>query len=62
MTMKKTAYLAPESTIIEGEVAEMICSSITGVGGDAGITIGEDPIPEKADSRRMDVWGDEENW
>ncbi len=63
--MKKTAYLAPESTIIEGEVTEMICSSITSVDGDAGIMRGDDSsVPNVADSRSLGLWEeeDEENW
>ncbi len=37
-------------------------SSITNVGGDAGITMGDDDAPETADSRRRyrNDWEDEE--
>ena len=61
--MKKTTYLAPETTITEIEVSKMICSSITGLGGTAGIEKAEDDdeVPNVADSRRRrNDWEDEE--
>jgi hypothetical protein len=61
--MKKTTYLAPETTITEIEVSKLMSSSITKVGGDAGIERGNDEeAPTEANSRRRyrNDWEDEE--
>ncbi len=60
--MKKTAYLAP-AIEIEEIVAQPLLPTVSGVGGNAGITTpepGED-VPTEGDARRRhDVWEDEE--
>ena len=60
--MKKRAYIAPVIEVHTISVQQMICESIAGTNGDAGITQGEgDPEPQNGgDSRRHDVWGFED--
>ena len=36
--MNKKQYIAPALEIEDMEIIEMLCGSLTGVGGDAGIT------------------------
>ncbi len=57
--MKKTEYMAPAIKVALAEAEEMICASITAVGGDAGITMGEGDAPTTADSR-INIWGEDE--
>lgn len=46
--MNKKQYIAPALEIEDMEILEMICGSLTGVGGDASITYGgyEDDIED----------------
>lgn len=61
MIMKKK-YMAPATTIEFVEFQSMVCASITGVGGDAGVTPGEGSVPTVGDSRRRrNVWDDEDD-
>ena len=60
--MKAKAYITPESTIETMAGEQIICASITGVSGDAGIEMGKDETPTEADSRSYSVWGDEDEW
>ena len=60
--MKKTAYLAP-AIEIEEIVVQPLLNIVSGVGGDAGITMPEpnEDVPTEGDARhRHDVWEDEE--
>ena len=57
--MKKARYITPETILTEVEVTRMICNSVTAVGGDANIGLGEGEAPNTADSRRRNVWDDE---
>jgi hypothetical protein len=47
----KKSYLQPEVEVLNVNVVEMLANSITGVGGDSGLTPADptDPIPEDAD-------------
>ena len=47
----KKVYLQPETEVLKINVVEMLAGSITEVGGDSGIGIGDptDPIPGEAD-------------
>ena len=59
--MKKARYITPETILTEVEVMHMICNSITNVGGNTGIEKGDDgDAPATADSRRRNVWEDDE--
>ena len=60
--MKAKAYITPESTIETMAGEQLICASVKGVEGDAGITMGgDDDIPTEADSRgSKGVWDDED--
>ena len=62
--MKAKAYITPESTIETMAGEQLICASVKGVEGDAGITMGEgDDIPTEAHSRgSKSVWDDEDEW
>ena len=63
--MKANAYITPESTIETMAGEQLICASVKGVDGDAGITMGgdEEPSPTAADSRgSKGVWDDEDEW
>ena len=51
--MKKT-YIIPATEISQGVVEEMIAASITGIGGDSGLGLGDDDIPDYADVREFD--------
>lgn len=58
--MKKTVYIAPAIKIAESGLENMICASVTAVGGNAGIELGEGDTPTTADTRRMTQWEDDE--
>jgi hypothetical protein len=62
MVMKKTKYIAPDFTFTEYIEEELICASITNIGGNAGIEEGEGEAPTEADSRSYSAWGDEDEW
>ena len=47
--MKKT-YIAPTSRETLYGVEQIIAGSITNIGGDSGIGLGEDDVPESADA------------
>ena len=55
-------YIKPETFLTEVDATQIICASVTDVGGDAGIERGnDDEAPNTADARhRRDVWDDEE--
>jgi hypothetical protein len=59
--MKKQYIEAPDFELIEGSLCEMICSSITKVEGDTGITTADpnEEIPGTANSRQHNIWNDE---
>ena len=59
--MKKTAYLAP-AVEIEMIQTETLLNIVSGVGGNSGIVIAkeDEEIPGTAQSRYLNVWGDEE--
>jgi len=59
--MKKTAYLAP-ATNIEMIQIQSLLNSVSNVGGDSGVQkAGDDEeVPGTAESRRNNVWDDEE--
>ena len=59
--MKKTTYLAPAIEIEKIQIQSLL-NSVSGVKGDAGITKADDsePVPTTGDSRRKDIWDDEE--
>ncbi len=61
--MKKKQYIAPCLKATEVTLAQMTCASITAVGGDAGITLGDGDTPDSADGRRggFSVWDDDED-
>lgn len=46
--MKKT-YIAPALEYMQTEVQQMLAGSITAVGGNSGIGLGEGEAPEEAD-------------
>lgn len=60
--MKKQYIEAPDLKVIKVSMSAMICNSITKVEGDTGITTADpnEEIPGTANSRRRDVWTDEE--
>ena len=62
--MKAKAYITPESTIETMAGEQLICvHSITEVGGNSGIDLGEGETPDEADSRgSKGVWDDEDEW
>ncbi len=62
MVMKKTKYIAPDFTLTEYIEEELICASITDVGGNAGIEKGNGETPTEADSRAFKPWEDEDEW
>ena len=47
----KKSYLQPEVEVLNVNVVEMLANSITGVGGDSGLTPANpnDPVPGEAD-------------
>ena len=59
--MKKTTYLAPAIEIEKIQIQSLL-NSVSGVKGDTEITKADDsePVPETGDSRRKDIWDDEE--
>ena len=56
--MKKT-YIIPATEISQGIVEEMIAASITEIGGDSGLELGEGDAPGDADVKEFDFFGDE---
>jgi hypothetical protein len=62
--MKRKVYIVPTINVQTISIQHMICNSITGVGGNSGIDIEEgDPEPSGGgDSRRQDVWDDEDDY
>ena len=60
--MKKTSYITPVTNVIKVKT-ESLCAAVSGVGGNAGIVLGEGETPGTADGRRgRDLWDDEEEW
>ncbi|MBO7068263.1 MAG: hypothetical protein J6W52_06240 [Bacteroidaceae bacterium] len=54
--MKKT-YIIPATEISHGIVEEMIAASITNIGGDSDLKLGEGDIPDEADVRESEnIW------
>ena len=53
MVMNKKQYIAPVLEMEGMEELEMICSSVTSVGGDAGIGLGDGVAPTEGDSRQL---------
>jgi len=61
--MKAKAYITPESTIETMAGEQLICASVTGIDGDADITMGDGDTPTEADSRgSKSVWDDDDEW
>ena len=61
--MNKSIYVSPAIKEIKVRAISMIANSptIKGIGGNAGITLAEEPvIGQDADSRRNRFWEDEE--
>lgn len=58
--MKKTKYITPDFTFTEYNEEELICASVTKVGDDSVIQIGEGDTPGTADSRSNRIWDDDE--
>lgn len=60
--MKKTAYLAP-AVEIEMIQTETLLNTVSRVGGNTGIVIAKDDedVPGTAQSRYLNVWGDDED-
>ena len=52
--MKKKVYLAPVTTEIQVTPQSFIAASVTSIGGDAGIELGDGTAPGTADSRGED--------
>lgn len=60
--MKKTVYMAPAATITQINMHPLMQqASVTSVGGNSGITMGEGEAPTAADSRRSSLWFDDED-
>ncbi|MBQ8096270.1 MAG: hypothetical protein IJ243_04200 [Prevotella sp.] len=59
--MKKTAYIAPATTVTEVELHLMVDASISSVGGNSGLEKGNGPTPDSADSRGGSLWDDEDD-
>ncbi len=59
--MKKTSYIVPVTNVIKVNT-ETLCA-VSGVGGTAGLTMGDGDAPTTADGRRggYSVWDDEED-
>ena len=47
----KKVYMAPATETMNTEMENIICASVTTVGGNSGITMGEGDAPASADSR-----------
>ena len=60
--MKKSEYLAPAVTTTKVRAHLLNTPSITKVDGDTGVSLADpdDEIPGTAQSRRVDIWADEE--
>ena len=60
--MKKTDYIAPAVTTTKVRAQLLNTPSITKVEGDTGVSLPgpDDEIPGIAQSRRVDIWADEE--
>jgi len=62
--MKKT-YMTPALFVQKIAPQQMVCSSLNTVGGDSDIEKGEPEVPGgtpiSGDSRRWDVWYDDES-
>ena len=52
----KKAYMTPLATIEEITVENIIATSITSVGGDAGIEQGEGEAPNEADAKGRNAY------
>ena len=60
MIMKKK-YISPATAIEFVEFQSMVCASLNGVSGNSGLQMGEGTAPTSGDSRRRNVWGDEDD-
>ena len=60
--MKKTEYIAPAVITTKVRAHLLNTPSITKVEGDALVELADptDPIPGTAQSRRVDIWADED--
>lgn len=60
--MKKQYIEAPDLKVIKVSMSAMICNSITKVEGNTDITIADpnEETPGTANSRRRDVWTEDE--
>ena len=60
--MKKTVYMAPAVITTNIRVQLLTTHSITEVEGDTDVELADpaDVIPETAQSRRVDIWAEEE--
>ena len=56
--MMKKIYIIPATKVEAAVIEEMIAASITGVGGDSGLGLGEDETPDEADVKESgdDLW------
>ena len=57
MTMKKT-YIAPALDVQHVQAEMMIAASITGIGGNSGLEMGEGNAPEDADVKDGNFFGE----
>lgn len=55
--MNKKVYMTPAVEVEKMELETIIAASITSVGGDSGIDLGDGEIPAEADSR---LFGDDD--
>ena len=62
LTMKKT-YIIPAMIVVPFVATQVIAASITGIGGNSGLEIGDGEIPGTADIKEFDfktnLWDDE---
>ena len=52
----KKIYLIPATKVEGAVIEEMIASSITNVGGDSGLGLGEGEAPVDADTKEDSFW------
>ena len=60
--MKRKAYVVPAVNVQTITIQHMVCGSVKSIGGNAGVTKGEDDIEPVGggDSRRKSMWDEEE--
>ena len=56
MNIMKKNYISPVVSELVLATQQLLANSITGVGGDSGIGIGEGETPEEADVKGYNVW------